>query len=341
MMESRSPDFLPWQGDVLRRALALRRDNHLPHAVLLDSPSERRIDELALYLPVLLLCDKPDELAICGRCEACRMMAAGTYADFTRVTLEPDERSKKLSKNIKIEQVRKLIHELSLTRKYERLKIAVIYPAELMSGAGANALLKTLEEPAPHVLLLLLTSRPGRIPITLRSRCQRWSIHRPSLEQSAQWLQAQGLDADEAAQYLQFAGADPLLAQALQQQDFASLVATFKTSLGAFLRDRMSASELGRSLPGDELATTRRLVEMSLSAFCLQASGVDNATPSRSTDSAATSRAAADPYKARQLLDLRARAQRQLMVEENNLDFQLQLEDVLISLKQILTRRSN
>jgi hypothetical protein len=72
---------------------------------------------------------------------------------------------------------------------------------------------------------------------------------------------------------------------------------------------------------------------MALKGYCYQTSGVNN--------SAATSNSDGNPVKAQQLLDLRARAQRQLLVEENNLDFQIQLEDVLISLKQILTRRLN
>jgi DNA polymerase-3 subunit delta' len=327
-----APLLLPWQGDVLRRALTLQRDRHLPHAVLLHTPSGRRIGDLALYLSMLMLCDRPDDLAFCGSCEACRMMSAGTYADFSRVTLEVDDKAKKLNKNIKIEQIRNLIHELSLTRKYDRLKIAVIYPAETMNKSSANALLKTLEEPSPHVLLILLTHTPGRIPITLRSRCQLWTIHRPALEQSLQWLQTQGLDADSAAQYLQFAAADPLLALQLRQQDFAQLVDSFKSRLSAFLRGKLGVSELGKGLLESETASARRLLEMTLSAYCYQASGVDGAAAAKTTMDAA---------KARQLLDLRARAQRQLQVEENNLDFQIQLEDVLISLKQILTRRLN
>ncbi len=330
-MEPGGPQMFPWQGEVLLRALKLKHEQRLPHAVLLDTPSAHHIDELAHYLSMLMLCDAPDELALCGSCEACRMMSAGTYADFNRITLQFDEKSKKLKKNISIEQIRKLIHELSLTRKHNRLKIAVIYPAEAMNKNSANALLKTLEEPAPDVLLVLLTHNPGRIPITLRSRCQLWSIHPPSAEVAQRWLQARGLDADSAAQYLQFAAGDPLLALQLQQQDFAQQVDGFKSRLSAFLRGALSASELGKGLSGDN-AITRRLIAMTLDAYCFQASGVEgpaqaNATLQRS--------------RARRLLNLRARAQRQLQVEENNLDFQIQLEDVLISLKQILTWRLN
>jgi DNA polymerase-3 subunit delta' len=326
------PAMLPWQNDVMRRALMLKRDQHLPHAVLLESPSDAHMDQLARYLPTLLLCDNPRELSLCAACEACRMMAAGTYADFSLVTVEPDQKTKKMSKNIKIEQIRDLIHELSLTRKYNRLKLAVIYPAESMSSAGANALLKTLEEPAPGVLLLLLTRYPGRIPVTLRSRCQAWSINPPDEGASLEWLEHQGITGQTAIQYLQYAGGDPLLAQQLQQQEFAQRVDGFKTRFAAFMRGALSVSELGSHLLANENAIARRLIAMTLRAYCFQACGVDGNAQGRTDENRA---------RARDLLDLQRRAQQQLQVEENNLDFQLQLEDVLISLKQILTRRLN
>ena len=327
------PTLLPWQREVMRRALALREQGHLPHAVLLATPSDFGIDTLGHYLARLLLCDAPDDLQFCGQCDACRLMAAGTYADFQSVTLEPDEKSKKLSKNIKIDQIRDLIHELSLTRNYDRLKIALIHPADTMSIAGANALLKTLEEPAAEVLLVLLTRNPGRVPITLRSRCQLWTIHPPEREQALEWLEEQGMTAADADEHLRFARGDPIWAQYLHEQDFGKLVSDFKPRLGAFLQGRSSSSEIGRSLARTEPSLARRLLEMALDAYSFQASGIDP------EGRAAASGAA--PEKARQLLELRAQAGRQLLIEENNLDFQIQLEDVLISLKQILTRRSN
>jgi len=329
-MEQRKPSLVPWQGDVLQHALQLRNEGHLPHAVLVDTCSEHGIDDLAQTLSMLLLCDNPENLSVCGVCEACRMMSAGTYADFSRVTLEYDGKSKKLNKNIKIEQIRKLIHEVSLTRKYDRLKIAAIYPAESMNKSSANALLKTLEEPAAQVLILLLTQCRGRLPVTLRSRCQTWTIKPPAASLALEWLDKQGIDASMAQKYLQFAAGDPLLALQLQQQDYAGLVEKFKSRLATFLRGGLSASELSKGLLSAEAAITRRLIEMTLNAYCYQASG---------TDSEANASAGEDRGRAQRLLELRQRAQQQLQVEENNLDFQLQLEDVLISLKQILTRR--
>ena len=325
-----SPRYLPWQENILQRALRLKRQQQLPHAVMIESASDQDISGFAWYLSLLLLCDNPDDLSACANCEACRMMQAGTYSDFRLVTLEQDEKSKKISKNIKIEQIRDLKHEISLTHQYDRLKIAAIYPAEAMSTAGANALLKTLEEPAAAVLLLLLTHNRGRIPVTLRSRCQLWTINLPKRAQALDWLQQQGLSQQDAASYLEYGGGDPVLALHLQHNDYAALVASFKTRLGRFLRGELGVSSLCRELVATETPMLRRLVDLTLNAYCYQSSGVDaDANPLPE----------ANRQRAQQLLVLRQRAQNQLRVEENNLDFQLQLEDVLISLKQILSRR--
>ena len=331
-METGIPEQLPWQQPLLQQALDLQRANRLPHAVLMETPSDLGMEASARYLAMLLLCDQPKETTLCGTCEACRMMAAGTYADFSMVTLMTDEKTKKISKNIKIEQIRHLIHELSLTRKYDRLKIALIFPADLMSPASANALLKTLEEPSPGVLLILVTHSPGRIPVTLRSRCQHWKIDPPTMAQARAWLEQHELDSETIETCLQHAAGDPLLALELQQQDFATAVDEFKRNLAAYLRSQQGVSELSRSLAQTDPALSRRLVDMTLNAYSSRALG---AIQSESTNTTS------DRHAARELLDLRQRAWQQLQVEENNLDFQLQLEDVLISLKHTVTRRQS
>ncbi len=324
------PRYLPWQRDLLERALKLRASGRLPHAVLIENAGEQDISGFILYLATLLLCDQPDGIQTCGHCDACRMMQNGTYADFRLVTLEIDDKTKKQSKNIKIEQIRNLIHEVNLTHQFDRLKIAAIYPAESMNRNSANALLKTLEEPAPGVLLLLVTQNRGRIPITLRSRCQVWALHLPAGEDALAWLTGQGCSADDALRYLELASGDPVLALELQQQDYASLVGEFKTGFARFIRGELGVAALCNKLKSLDASSIRRLVDMILRAYCLQMSGIDAAA--KPVDGA-------DRERARALMDLQLRARQQLRVEENNLDLQLQLEDVLISLKQILSRR--
>jgi len=325
------PPYLPWQASLLSRALDLKARERLPQAVIIDDDGQQDSSGFVHYLSSLMLCDRPEQLTPCGTCDACRMMQAGTYADYALVTLEVDEKSKKISKNIKVEQIRKLIHEVSLTHQYARLKIAAIYPAEHLSRGGANAFLKTLEEPAPGVLLMLVTHNRGRIPITLRSRCQTWRLGLPPRAEALDWLQQHEMTIEDADSYLDFAAGDPVLALDLKQRDYASLVSDFKQRLGNFLRGNLAASSLCQHLKSFDTPLLRRLIEMTLNAYCYRSSGVD---------AAGNPLEDADPRRAQRLLELRQRAQNQLQVEENNLDLQLQLEDVLISLKQILTRRT-
>ncbi len=329
-MDDIKPQFLPWQADIMQRALSLQQQQHLPHAVLIDTPGEQDVSGFARYLSMLLLCDNPSALSVCGVCGACRMMQAGTYADFNLVTLGENEKTKKPNKNIGIEQIRKLIHEVYLTRQYNRMKIALIYPAEAMNKPSANALLKTLEEPAPQVLIMLVTHNRGRIPVTLRSRCQSWSISPPPQEQALDWLRGQGVEDSTASTYLRFADGDPVLALELKENDYAALVTQFKSRFSQFLRAELSVTDLCRGLLASETRIIRRLINLSINAYCYQSSGVG---------ADGKDRLGGDQPSAQALLDLRLRAQYQLRVEENNLDLQLQLEDVLISLKQILSRR--
>jgi DNA polymerase-3 subunit delta' len=327
MSEQANAAFLPWQSELLTRAVELKKQQRLPHAVLIDSASDQDISAFVHYLSRLLLCDAPENLVICESCEACRMLRSGTYADFNFVTLEPNEKTNKLSKNIKIEQIRKLIHEVSLTARYNRLKIATIYPAEAMSNSGANALLKTLEEPADRVLLLLVTHNKGRIPITLRSRCQTWKIKAADKDQAITWLSENGMNEEETTRYLDFANGDPVLALNLKQQGYATLIDQFKAHFSGFIRGEMSVTALCKDLRGFESHLLRRLIDRILSAYCRSNTETSVNSPQKKV-------------MVQALLDLQLQAQHNLLVEENNLDLQLQLEDVLISLKQILTRRT-
>ena len=322
----------PWQSSVVDRALAMRQAGQLPHAVLLHLSDRGDATDLIHHFARLLLCQNPHENLPCGSCETCRLLPAGTCGDFRLVTLEADEKTKKLSKNIKIEQIRDLIYQLNLTRQHGMLKIAAIYPAERMNTASANALLKTLEEPAVGVLLLLVTHNPGRIPVTVRSRCQQWSIPLPDRSVADTWLGQQGFEQESAETYLDYARGDPVLAIDLAERRYADLVQDFKRDFAQFLRGELAVAELAAKLSSADPDLVRRLIDMTLRAYCLQTCGIG-------ADGGA--QAAVDHERAQALQQLYRQAGPQLATDENNLDFQLQLEDVLISVKQILSRRPN
>src|SRR2546427_11359421 len=104
----------------------------------------------------------------CGACRSCRQIEARTHPDF--LLIEPDQ--EQANPQIKIEQIRELEQQLAYHPAVGRRKVCLIDEADRMTPGAANALLKTLEEPPDHSLLLLITSRPSALLATVRSRCQ-------------------------------------------------------------------------------------------------------------------------------------------------------------------------
>lgn len=322
------PAFFPWQKPFFKQLKDLQQQQRLPHAILLSLPGEEDSLSFIWHLSMLLLCKQSENNQPCGECSSCQLMLANTYPDFKLMGLEYDEKTKKINKNIKIEQVRDLIHEVNLTRSYDNLKIAAIYPAEKMSIAGANSLLKTIEEPAAHALILLVTHQSGKIPVTIRSRCQQWNINFPAREEALNWLQDQGMQSDEASQHLELAQGDPVLALKLQEICFVDLVGKFKQQFAQYLRSQIDVTNLVQSLKSSDIALVRRLISMVIKAYCFQYSGLQDGLNSGNP---------ANKGAAQSMTGILTQAENQLMIEDNNLDLQLQLEDVLISVKQIIT----
>jgi len=108
----------------------------------------------------------------CGQCDCCRQVANKIHPDIFWLKREIDEKKGKLKKNISIEQVRALQNKLSLCSFLDSYKVAVIDGAEALSLEAANSLLKTLEEPTPKTVLILLATSIASLPKTIVSRCQ-------------------------------------------------------------------------------------------------------------------------------------------------------------------------
>ena len=113
----------------------------------------------------------------CGACRSCRQIEARTHPDF--LLIEPDQ--EQANPQIKIEQIRELEQQLVYHPLVGRRKVCLIDEADRMTPGAANALLKTLEEPPDHSLLLLITSRPSALLATVRSRCQGIRFVAPAL----------------------------------------------------------------------------------------------------------------------------------------------------------------
>jgi DNA polymerase-3 subunit delta' len=157
--------------------------DRLAHGVLIHEDPGAGGLQFARWIAQLVNCKDPKR-APCGECQDCRWVAADQHPDVTRLSPEED------SSQIKVDAVRALIADFTLTAHGAGYKIAIFMPAHAMTEAAANALLKTLEEPPRRTLLLLASSEPARLPATVRSRCTRLRLSGPTREVAAQFLEA-------------------------------------------------------------------------------------------------------------------------------------------------------
>lgn len=215
---------LPWQAAAWRQLLAREAQAVLPHALLFTGLPGVGKRHLARSFALTLLCEQREaDVVPCLQCRACRLFLQGAHPDLSLV--EPEEQGKQIG----IGQVRSLTERLLLHSQYGR-RIGIISPADSLTTAAANALLKTLEEPPAHVLLMLTASRPSQLPATIRSRCQQIALPVPDEQQARQWLRTQGAPAAEQA--LGLALGAPLRALELQasgaQEAWRNLLTTLE-----------------------------------------------------------------------------------------------------------------
>ncbi len=136
----------------------------------------------AIRLAQAINCDTdygPDGPDACGTCRSCHQIEARIHPDF--LLIEPDQ--EQANPQSKIEQIRELESQIIYRPLVGRRKVCIIDEADRLTLGAANALLKTLEEPPAHSLLLLVTSRPLALPATVRSRCQGLRFAAPARTQ--------------------------------------------------------------------------------------------------------------------------------------------------------------
>ncbi len=197
------PQWLSEQMARLRDALAAGR---LPHALLIHEAPGAGGEWLALWTAQLVLCVERAE-APCGRCAPCRHVLQRQHPDLIVVGLLEN------ATQIRIEQVRELSADLALTAHQGGYKVGLLCPADSLNRFAANALLKTLEEPPPSTLLILVATQPSRLPATILSRCQRVRVGAPQRAQATAWLRATRGEAEWDA-VLAVLGEAPMLAAA-------------------------------------------------------------------------------------------------------------------------------
>ncbi len=171
-----------WMAAETAALAAAYRADRLSHGLLIHEAPGTGGDWLAQWVAQLVLCHHPQR-APCNDCPGCHKVTTAQHPDL--IVLRPVEDSKQ----IRIEQVRELSEELSLTAHQGAYKVAIVTPADTMNRFAANALLKTLEEPPPRTLILLVATQPSRLPATILSRCQRVRIRAPGRKEAVSWLE--------------------------------------------------------------------------------------------------------------------------------------------------------
>lgn len=186
---------LPWLAESWVRARALVSWEKAPPGLLIYGPRGLGRLTFARQIAQLRLCEDPEpESRPCTHCRACQQIAAGSHPDCLQIEWAGE------SSLIKVEAVRELCRRMALTAEGRGGRIAIVYPAERLSQASANALLKTLEEPQPGSMLILISQSVGTLPVTIVSRCQRLRIPVPDASQAVAWLQQQDVRSDWSTQ---------------------------------------------------------------------------------------------------------------------------------------------
>jgi DNA polymerase-3 subunit delta' len=281
------------------RLEALLGAGRLPHALLFSGPPGIGKALLARRLAGRIACTDAAH-APCGECAGCRQVLAGTHPDLLLVSAPDRTRKAGRKKEIGIEQARELKRFAQLQPAVAARKVAIVDDADRLSIAAQNALLKTLEEPPGHAVIMLVTASPGALLPTVRSRCQRVVCQPLADAEVEAALTAAGVAAETAAALAALAEGSP--GRALAQRD--GWGAAEREAMATLLADLTpgrygSVLAMSKGLGSNEAETAARLD--GLLEFCRTAAQAAVAANDRDALDVALRRAAAVEAAARTL----------------------------------------
>jgi DNA polymerase III subunit delta' len=221
-----SADSLPWLHQAQQRLRDSMLAGRLPHSSLLLSSPGLGAEQLANWMAALALCESPAARP-CGICTSCSLLRSDSHPDYHVVRQEED------AKQIKVDQVRELIGSLLLKSYRGGYKVGIIEGAEALNANGANAFLKTLEEPSADTMLVMIARPTHRLPATIASRCLRLALRPPPKEEAVSWLENHGSPGQNWDAALALAGGAPLMAMELNTVGIAALEKEMQEDVGA------------------------------------------------------------------------------------------------------------
>jgi DNA polymerase-3 subunit gamma/tau len=164
-------DEMVGQEHVLRALVNALDTDRVHHAFLFTGTRGVGKTTIARILAKSLNCEKGVSSTPCGECAACREIDEGRFVDL----IEVDAASR-----TKVDDTRELLENVQYSPTRGRFKVYLIDEVHMLSNHSFNALLKTLEEPPPHVKFLLATTDPQKLPVTVLSRCLQFNLKRLS-----------------------------------------------------------------------------------------------------------------------------------------------------------------
>jgi DNA polymerase III subunit delta' len=240
----------------LARAVQSGRINH---AYLFTGPDGVGRRTLANTFARALVCQAPLESRPCGACSACRRVSEGIFPDVTTVSIETQqaasERRESRNTVISIDTIRELRSSVSLRPMEADWRVAILEDVERVSRDAYDALLKTLEEPPPFVVLILIATEFAALPETIRSRCRQIALEPIPRDLVAAELVRRGQPEDHAdliarltrgriARALELAGDESKLERRRESVDIA--LAMISDPLAALAESRRMADVFRR-----------------------------------------------------------------------------------------------
>jgi|GEM_PF-511440 len=324
------PPWLAEQGAALHRR---ERGGRLPHALLVRGVPGVGKRAFTRWFAEYALCHRDDETGACGDCPSCRQLLVGAHPDYRELMPE--------GAGIKVDAVRDLLVWQQMTAPAGRWRVALLDGADTLNRNAANALLKTLEEPADGALLLLVADQAARLPATIRSRCQEVVLAVESAPVALDWLgeriRTDGHEADiDPSALLARSGQAPFAALALASPDAqAALARLYKAWLDLFLH-RGSVGRISDTLSElavrECLAVFGRLVALALRKRAGLADGPDPA------EQAVVSQVF-EHLEDAQWFTIRDRVQRLHRIDGPGFKTQAVLEGLLADIRLMLTDR--